>query len=230
MASVECSKETEECTRRVFEAVNNNSVSLLVSARKTYREIQLLISLAECNEEGETPLEIAIKRNYAFVVEEIVLFLANVLDHNIAKNQLKPTFVINQLKPTFVINQLLNRIPIKQLIDTLMTLIHDHKELRRKWLMFIAKIVIKSNSLTRKDKIILLELLGAALITRLCLGNFDEGDLGKALCGLECWREAMSLRYFPTEDGDDPLPKLPNVHVPSLLSSVIFDLLLKWLP
>jgi hypothetical protein len=88
--------------------------------------------------------------------------------------------------------------------------------------MFIAKIVIKSNSLTRKDKIILLELLGAALITRLCLGNFDEGDLGGALCGLECWREAMSLRYFPTEDGDDPLPKLPNVHVPSVLSSVIF--------
>ena len=175
MESVECSKETEECTRRVFEAVNNNSVSLLVSARKTYREIQLLTSLAECNEEGETPLEIAIKRNYAFLVEEIVLFLANVLDHNIVKN--------HQLKPTFVINQLLNQIPIKQWIDTLMTLIHDHKELRRKWLMFIAKIVIKSNSLTRKDKIILLELLGAALITRLCLGNFDGGDLGGALCG-----------------------------------------------
>ena len=32
----------------------------------------------------------------------------------------------------------------------------------------------------------------------------------------------MSLRYFPTEDGDDPLPKLPNVHVPSVLSSVFF--------
>ena len=71
-------------------------------------------------------------------------------------------------------------------------------------------------------------MFGAALITQLCdkFGQFTEEA---ALCGLECWGEAMILRYFPT-DGGDPLPKLPNVHVPSLLSSVIFDLLLKWLP
>ena len=206
MASAKCSEETEECTRRVFEAVNNNSVSSFISARNTFSEIQLLNSLSQCNEKGETPLAIAIKSNYVFVVKEIMKFLINVPDN-----------FEHQLKSTFVINQLLRQIPIKQLIDTLI-----HEQFEPKWLMFISKIIIESNSLTQEDKIILLEVFGAALITRLCLGNFDEGDLEEALCGLECWREAMSLRYFPTEDGDDPLPKLPNVHVPSVLSSVLF--------
>ena len=71
MASAECSEETVECTRLVFEAVNKNSVSLLKSARYTYSEIQLVTSLAECNEDGETPLAIAIKSNYFSVVKVI---------------------------------------------------------------------------------------------------------------------------------------------------------------
>jgi hypothetical protein len=60
MASAEC-LETEECTRIVFEAVYKNSVSLLVSARYEYSEMQLLTSLAKCNEDEETPLAIAMK-------------------------------------------------------------------------------------------------------------------------------------------------------------------------
>jgi hypothetical protein len=104
MASAECSEETEECTRRVFEAVDNNSISLFKSARYRYSEIQILTSLAECNQEGETPLAIAIKRNYVSVVEEIVAFLENVLDSNIVENEIKPTFVINQLLHQIPIN------------------------------------------------------------------------------------------------------------------------------
>ena len=73
MASVECSKENEECTRCVFEAVNNNSVSFLrYPMYDKYGGIRLLTSLAECNEEGETPLAIAIKRNYVSVANEIM--------------------------------------------------------------------------------------------------------------------------------------------------------------
>ena len=96
MASAKCSEETEECTRRVFEAVNNNSVSSFISARNTFSEIQLLNSLAQCNEKGETPLAIAIKSNYVSVVKEIVSFLKNALNRNIEEIQLKLTFVINQ--------------------------------------------------------------------------------------------------------------------------------------
>ena len=129
MASAECSHETKECTRRVFEAVNQNSVSLLQSARKTYSEIQLLISLAECNEEGETPLAIAIKSNYVSVVDEIMRFME--LDCNIVENEFKLTFVINQL--------LLQQIPIKELIDVLIVADTDIFLKSTEWLMFIAK-------------------------------------------------------------------------------------------
>nr|CAH0108920.1 unnamed protein product [Daphnia galeata] len=211
MASAECSHETKECTRRVFEAVNQNSVSLLQSARKTYSEIQLLISLAECNEEGETPLAIAIKSNYVSVVDEIMRFME--LDCNIVENEFKLTFVINQL--------LLQQIPIKELIDVLIVADTDIFLKSTEWLMFIAKIFLKSNSLTRQDTIILLELIGSVIITQLCDENFEEETVLYGNCGLECWRKAMTLRYFPT-DGGDLLLKLPNVLVPSELTSVIF--------
>ena len=110
MASAEFLEENEECTRRVFEAVNKNSVCCLKSARNTYSKIQLLTSFAECNEDGDTPMVIAIKSNYVYVVEDIMTILQNVLDHNIEENQLKLTFIINQL---------LHKIPVKQLIDIL---------------------------------------------------------------------------------------------------------------
>jgi hypothetical protein len=214
MASAKCSEETKECTRRVFEAVSNNSVSLLRSAGKRYSEIQLLTSLiAECNEGGGTPLAMAIKRDYVSVVEAIVEFLKKVL-YNTTDEE-------NHLKITFVINQLLHQITIKALIDNVIHVNQCSIGNRNVWLMFIAKIVIKSISLTRQDKIILLELIGASLILHL---NFKRITEKEALCGnygLECWREAMTLRYFPT-DGGDLLSKLPNVIVPSVSSSVIF--------
>ncbi len=229
MASVECSEDTEECTRRVFEAVSNNSVSLFRDARYRYGTIKLLTSLAECNEEGETPLAIAIKRDYFSVVEEIKIFLIFVLElyHRVVENpktHINESYyhdvVENQPKLKYVIDQLLHQFPIKALIDNL---IFDQCRIQEniKWLMFIAKIVIESISLTRQDKIILLEVIGTALIIQL---NRYEITEEKALCGnygLECWREAMTLRYFPT-DGGPLLPKLPHVHVPSsVLSSVI---------
>jgi hypothetical protein len=78
MASAKCSKETKYCTPLVFEAVNMNSFSLLRKVKNTFSKIQLLTSLAECNEKSETPLAIAIKSNFVFVVKEIKKFLINV--------------------------------------------------------------------------------------------------------------------------------------------------------
>jgi hypothetical protein len=140
-----------------------------------------------------------------------VSFLKRLVDSNIVENQRKLIFVIDQI---------LHEIPIKELIDIL---IHDHVRFQQstKWLMFVAKIVIESISLTRQDKIILLEVMGTASIKGLCHVKCTHQA---ALCvkfGLDCWREAMTLRYFPT-DGGPLLPKLPNVHVPTVLSSVIF--------
>ncbi len=39
--------------------------------------------------------------------------------------------------------------------------------------------------------------------------------------GLHCWKEAMTLRYFPS-DGEPLLPKIPDVSVPTVASSVFF--------
>jgi hypothetical protein len=64
-------------------------------------------------------------------------------------------------------------------------------------------------------------VIGTALITQLRHVKCTHEAEFCGNYGLECWREAMTLRYFPT-DGGDPIPKLPDVHVPSVLSSVIF--------
>jgi hypothetical protein len=109
MTSAKCSKEINiprNSTPLVFEAVNKNSFSLLRKVKNTFSKIQLLTSLAECNEKSETPLAIAIKSKFVLVVKEIKKFLINV-----------PNDVEHQLKFTLVINQLLHQVPIKELID-----------------------------------------------------------------------------------------------------------------
>jgi hypothetical protein len=210
MASVECSKETEECTRSVFKAVNENSVYDLESARKTYSRLVLLTSLAQCNKEGETPLAIAIKQKSdgVDVVKEMMAILEDVLYAD----------GLIRLKLKLVINQLFQQIPIKEFIDIL---IYDQyqcsKYQRKGWFEFVAKFLIKSIPLTRQDKINFLELIGSAVITQLIF----DGDRSEIVSGICYWREAMTLRHFPT-DGGDPLPKLPNFNVPSESSSIIF--------
>nr|CAH0112565.1 unnamed protein product [Daphnia galeata] len=224
MASAECSLKIEECTRRVLESVSMNLVTLFESAIETYSEIQLLNSLANCNEEAsslhfhlcETPVAIAIKSDCVPVVKKMMAFLRNALAQNIVENQLKITFIIHQL---------LHKFPIEELIDNL---IYDpiplyRREIRpHQWLMFFANIVTNCKKITRQDKIILLEVIGSALITQLCEPQFFiEGETLCGNYGLECWREAMTLRYFP-QDGGDVMPKLPNFNVPSESSSFIF--------
>ena len=135
--------------------------------------------------------------------------------------ELDCNIVENEFKLTFVINRLLHQISIKELIDVLIVADTDIFLKSTEWLMFIAKIFLKSNSLTRQDTIILLELIGSVIITQLCDENFEEETVLYGNCGLECWRKAMTLRYFPA-DGGDLLLKLPNALVPSELTSVIF--------
>jgi hypothetical protein len=104
-----------------------------------------------------------------------------------------------------------------EVIDYRISDIHENTRESTKWMTFIAQFFIKSNSYTRQDKIILLELIGAALIIALDLNRFAN----QSVCGLECWREAMTLRYFPAL-GQPVIPKLPAVFVPSVLYSSVF--------
>nr|CAH0106529.1 unnamed protein product [Daphnia galeata] len=101
-----------ECTALLFQAVNENSVSLLEFAKRTYSEHQLLASLVQCNE------EVKVMKNCDRTIEE------------------------NQLKLSIAINQLSHPIPIVELIGYLASALQDTclKYLNSSWLKFIAQI------------------------------------------------------------------------------------------
>jgi hypothetical protein len=176
-----------------------NSVSKLQFAKRTYSEIQLMTSMAECNEEGETPLLIAIKkRNWSLIHEFLAIF--------------KKFYVEPQSMPPmcyFSIDQLSNQIPITELIDFLINDICDEN-----WLIFLAKVFIKSTSFTREDRIIALELIGASFM--MSIGSLRS--TGLCDIGLQCWRDAMILRSA----NPYALPKIPATSVSSEASSVVF--------
>jgi hypothetical protein len=184
----------------VFQAVEENSVSILQLAKNAYSENQLLASLVQYNKKGETPLVIAMKGKNVSVISELVTVLQK-CDYKIYKFHLM-----------FVIDQLSHDFPILEIIDWILK---DNYSYR--WLKFIAKVFIKSPSFTREDKIIALELLGAVLVSTASYHSYKK----MLKFGLVYWKKSMTLRYFP-QDGELILPKTPAVCVPSEASSVVF--------
>ena len=104
-----------ECTALLFQAVNENSVSLIKLAKRTYSEHQLQASLVQCNEEGETPLVIAMRGKNDRVIYELVKVLRN-CDKTNEENQLKLSIAIQQLS---------HQIPIVELIGYLASALQD---------------------------------------------------------------------------------------------------------
>ena len=159
-----------------------------------------MTSLAQCNEEGETPLLVAIKQKNVSLVHE---FLAIFKKFDREFETMPPMCF-------FTIDQLSNQIPITELIDYLIKDINNSDH----WLPFLAQVFIKSTSFTREDRIIALELIGASLMMNLTIFRY----VGLCRIGLQCWREAMILRSNPYA-----LPKIPATSVLSDASSVVFE-------
>nr|CAH0106535.1 unnamed protein product [Daphnia galeata] len=204
---------SEECNRLVFEAVNHNSLSKLKLAKITYSPSQLLNSLAQCNEKGETLLTVAMKRKNVSVIKEMVTWMLDYQDHLSHKKECKSM-------PIFIIEQLSYHIPVLQSQEWYDQYGHNHginfsvyRGDRKSWLELIDLVFLQSTLLTGQNKIIALELIGALAIIHCCesMTRF----------ALKCWREAMTLRYFP-QDGEPLLPKVPAICVPTRASSVIF--------
>jgi hypothetical protein len=192
-----------ECTALLVRAVNENSVALIKFVKRFYSEHQLLASLVQCNEAGETPLVIAIRERNVRVIDELVKVMIN-CDKTIEENQLKLSIAIHQLS---------QQIPIIELIGYLMSKLH---QISYKWLDFIAQVFKESSSFIQNDKTITaLELIGAFLM-------LHSYSLPVILFGLECWKVAMTLRCCP-EDGQPLLPKIPDISVfSSEASSLIY--------
>ncbi len=155
--------------------------------------------LSQCNAgEGETLLVIAMKGKNVYFIDKLMLVWRECVCS------------FDQSHLMSLVDQLSHHIPIVELIGYL---IIDSRE--GKWLQFLGFHFIKSTSFTRQDKTVALELIGAAST----FGCTSEGCYNFQLA-LKCWRQSMTLRFFPA-DGE-PIPKIPAVFVSSVTSSVIF--------
>jgi hypothetical protein len=195
----------------------------------TYSEIEVLTNLVQCNEKGETPLEIAMKGENIYLIDELVKYLKRVAVRAVRQS----TYLESDSKTiesakcrvlivmTAIDQLFFCRMPIMELIEHLTHLSFDIFSSmweKSEWFDMLAKVVIKSTLLSRTDKIIVLELMGAS--------SFCNTS-GKTPLMFRCWRDAMSLRYLPT-DGEPLLPKIllastsTSTSSTSVASSIVF--------
>ena len=192
---------SEECNLLVFQSVNENSVSKLQSAIESYNLNKLLTSLISCNENGETPIVVAIKGKKVLIIEKLVkLFL------ECSENEYK----FSEGRWLIVIENLMQKIPILEWFDFFVTDLHDEKRLRS--ILHITYFIEKFSSLNRTDHIIFLELVGAII----WIMNFHLEVAG------QCWEKALTLRNLPDSNGEPLYPKIPVTHFQSAASNVVF--------
>ncbi len=137
-----------ECTRLLFEAVNEKSVLKFRLVESTYYPFALLNSFIERNEEGETPLVVAMKSRNGSLIDKLVKFLSrNGSDFYNADIDFEHEDW--QLMCLQIINSLSNEIPIVEMIEYLIK--QDLSESH--WMAFIVrKVFITSTSFTRPEK------------------------------------------------------------------------------
>lgn len=202
---------SDECYLLLVEAINENSEDKIYKAKDLYSAFELFTSLVQCNEEGETLLATTMKRKNVSIINELVSVLME-CDFTIEENQLKLFTALNQLS---------RQIPTT---DILGYLLNDSLDLQcitdPNWFKFIAQVFIMSTSFTRQDKIIALELTGASLIASYYDESFSK-FLERSILALHCWRQAMTLRYFPTT-GESLLPKAHALRVQSVSYATVF--------
>ena len=119
--------------------------------------------------------------------------------------------------PIFIIEQFFHDICVLPSDFGTFWFLEDFIEDGKSWLELSGLVFLQSTSLTRQDKIIALELIGALAIIHCC-----DSMPQHALMPLKYWREAMLLRHFP-QDGEPLLPKVPAIYVPTQASSDIYD-------
>ena len=191
-------------------------------------------NLCECNERKETPLHVAIRERKFEVIEFLVQsFKDNIqIDcHPQSKfyRQMSPfswdttdfeTFSIGpaelgkEFTQTFVlpssdvaiIRDIANQINIFKLIEHLIDIVNDETS----WFEFVLNSIVTS-TMARPEKIIALELMGAAFILKILLGqHFELDEIAGGLRGIECWKKALQLRNS-TVNGRSLIPKIPYV-------------------
>jgi hypothetical protein len=220
---------------QIFLAVHRGWIDHL--RRVLEKDGRILKNLCECNEQSETPLQVAIRERQFAVIEFLVQL---VKDHiqihchphsrwvrrmspfswdkiNVESFAIGPAEFGKEFTQTFVLPSAdvailrdmasSNRIGIFKLIEYLIDVADDDTS----WFEFFLNSMVAS-SMDRAQKIIALELMGSAFILKIRLADeqFEPDEISGGLRGLQCWKKALELRNS-TANGRLLMPKIPHV-------------------
>lgn len=176
---------------RVFQAIDDGNAKELSKMRKNKEHTEIVNCLIQFNTDGDTPLQLAIRKRNFDVIESLIKSLKKY-----AKEESS-----SRLLCLSVINQVINsKIPIVEKMEYLIGTEGNHLS----WVDFVSDSV-NNSSINRLEKIAALELIGVAYVT---LNRRDIQYYLGCQRGLECWKQAMNLRHSAV---DPIIPKILNV-------------------
>ena len=114
----QCSQE--ECNLLVFEAVYENSIYKLQSAIDRYNLYHILESLSSCNENGESPMVVAIKGRNVFIIDKLVKLVLECV---------RPIRCSSRC--VMVIEKLMQKIPVLEWMDFFLNDLCDQERLKK---------------------------------------------------------------------------------------------------
>ncbi|XP_045027654.1 protein fem-1 homolog C-like [Daphnia magna] len=188
----------------IFQAASEGSVDLLNDVIQQHGPLSKVIaSLTGCNDEGDTPLHVAIRNGHHQTVEFLLAKIQECIVSSINVINCKTSSpFLWQGKPSTQMAHCLGlceQVPVMYIMEHLIGTIMPNYLC---WLDFVLNCVIKS-TVSRSEKIVALELLGSAFIF---LHSQHPPDRTGCRQGLHCWHEAMILRHSTR---DDVIPKIP---------------------
>lgn len=181
----------------IVQAIENDSSTQLIGIFKNYSKLELMTKLWTPNEQGETLLILAIKRKRFNVIDLLVKKLRECVRDKKCRSLCLSTFCQIQTN---------DQVSIVEVMECLIDpwLLEPRKD-EPLWLEFLWNCT-KSSSIARQEKIDALELIGSAFL--FIQVKSPSKEMWAPHHGLQCWKEAMDLRYSP---GDLAIPKTPYV-------------------
>ena len=194
-------------TDQIFKVAENGSVKELHQINLRYRRFEIAVSLTKVNENLLTPVQLAISNNNF----DVIAYMLKSLKFSIGNQRFRPACrsVIYQI----IVN---TQLSIIEKMECLMG-----TELNSDcWLEFVWLSISSSTCITRQEKIVALELIGATFFVqemnheffyfdhpgsnnaeikashqdRVRSSEFTNTNQNVYQAGIQCWKEAMALR------------------------------------
>jgi hypothetical protein len=183
----------------IVQAIENDSTTQLSEIFKNCSKLEVMTKIwtpTPSSGQGETLLISAIKTKRFNVIDFLVRILRECVSDKECRSLCLSTFCQIQTDQISIVDVM------ECLIDPWLLEPRRDEPL---WLEFLWNC-IKSSSIPRQDKIDALELIGAAFI--FIQVKSQSKVMWAPHHGLQCWKDAMALRY---STGERAIPKTPNV-------------------